>query len=296
MHAESSRLLEIVRRRWDRIDWSAPLPPGYVVAEPNYMDVESLGLDEPRRVALNRLFACFTCELFIHFERYVILYLSRSAHRVPVLARAVIDRFVAEEVIHTEAFQRLLHRLRPDLYPSADEDTPLRFLKWSSGDDLALKLAPAGTFFLLAWLFEEITLFMPEALETRPEQCEPIVTEVMQLHAREEQPHVSIDARVLSHLTERSRAVSVAAQSLLTLPLLVYVNAKIRQAGRRFVRLAASELGLSAEQERRIRDRGLTLSERWGMQSFARKLEDTDLAGTGLLCWALRRELKALPG
>jgi predicted metal-dependent hydrolase len=292
MHAENPRLMEIVRRRWERIDWEAPLPPGFVVAEANYMDVDRLGLTEPQRIALNRLFACFTCELFIHFERYVILYLQRSAHRVPTLARALIDRFIAEEVIHTEAFRRLLHRLRPDLYPGADESTRLRFLQWTGSDDLALKLAPAGTFFLLAWLFEEITLFMPDALDTRPEQCAALVTEVMRLHAREEQPHVAIDARVLSQLTERGRALSAAVQILLTLPLLVYVNTKIQKAGRRFVELAASELSLSAQQQRSIRDRGLTLSERWGMQSFARKLEDTDLVGAGLLCWALRRELR----
>lgn len=293
--ADSPRLAELVRRRWQRIDWDAPIPPSsFVISEAHYMDVPSLGLHAPQRVALNRLFACFTCELFIHFEGYVIRYLERFADRVPALSRPVIDRFVAEERVHSEAFGRLLHKLRPDLYPQLPSpDQGLRFLGWSSSDDLALRIAPLGTFFLLAWLFEEITLFVPQALDQSPEQCAQLVSEVMRLHAREEQPHVALDERVLVHLTGHRPRWQTAVHTLLTLPLLVYVNGKVKQAWRRLVTLAASEIELSPEQLARIRDRGPTQSDRWGMQSFADKMACSGIAGAPMLCWALRRELRA---
>ncbi|WP_437769054.1 LysE family transporter [Sorangium sp. So ce281] len=115
-----------VRRRWDRIDWTRPIPPGaLVIPEAHYMDVAGLGLTERQRVAINRLFTCFTCELFIHFEGYVIRYLERSAHRAPYLSAPVVARFVAEERTHAEMFRRLLHRLRPDLYPTDGDQTTL---------------------------------------------------------------------------------------------------------------------------------------------------------------------------
>ena len=41
---------------------------------------------------------------------------------------------VAEERVHAEVFRRLLHTLRPDLYP----DGAPRFLRWGAGDELAL--------------------------------------------------------------------------------------------------------------------------------------------------------------
>src|SRR3712207_9093100 len=61
-----------------------------------------LGLDEPRRVALNRLFACFSCELFIHFEAYVIRYLERYPSRLGFLPGPLVARFLAEERVHSD--------------------------------------------------------------------------------------------------------------------------------------------------------------------------------------------------
>lgn len=291
---DPARLNELVRRRWDRLDWAAAIPPdALVMPEAHYMDVAALGLTEAQRVALNRLFACFTCELFVHFEAYVIRYLERVAASVQGVSRPGIERFIAEERVHSEAFRRLLHKLRPDLYADdASEGLPLRFLRWSRGDDTALRLAPMGTFFLLAWLFEEITLFVPRALDGCPQQCVPLVSEVMRLHAREEQPHVAIDERVLVHLTRSSRSFRSGLQTVLALPMLVYVDTKVRGAWRRLVAAAAQEIDLTPAQHARIRDRGPTQSDRWGLQSFLGKLGPSGIAGARLLCWVLRRELR----
>jgi hypothetical protein len=292
--AREDRVHAAVRRRWDRIDWTRPIPPGtLVIPEAHYMDVAGLGLTERQRVAINRLFACFTCELFIHFEGYVIRYLDRSAHRAPYLSAPVVARFVAEERTHAEMFGRLLHRLRPDLYPT--DAAPPRFLRWGRGDDAALRLAPAGTFFLLAWYFEEITLFVPRAIEARPDQSAALVAEIMALHAREEAPHVAIDERVLLHLNERCPRWLAAIQTALALPFLVYVDGVVGDAWRRLVASACSELGLDAAQRRRLGARAPTQSDRWGTESFTRKLEGHGLAGAPALCWALRRALRTDP-
>lgn len=295
MNVHTDRLNTSVRQRWEHIDWATPLPPTALVIPEDHYAVDLTGLDRSQRVRLNRLLACFTCELFIHFEAYVTTYLTRSSHRVPMLSGALIERFVAEERVHSEMFQRLLHRLRPDLYPEATATSagPTHFLRWGPGDDAALQLAPTGTFFLLAWLFEEITLFVPQALDAAPASCSSLVADVMRLHAREEQPHVAIDARVLTHLSANQPRWWLGAQTALTLPLLAYVDGKIQRAWGRLVALADDELRLTSAQRRRLRSRSPSQSDRWGMASFSEKLSDSDVAGAPLLCWTLRQLTRA---
>jgi para-aminobenzoate N-oxygenase AurF len=277
----------LARARWDRLDWASPISPSaFVMPEAHYVDVAGLGLSERQRVGLNRLFACFTCELFVHFEAYVIEYLGRPGRPVPALAPTLVERMVAEERVHSEMFCRLLHKLRPDLYPAGGG---LRFFRWRGGDEAAVRLAPVGTFFLLAWLFEEITLFVPRALDESPGQCAPLVAAVMRLHAKEERPHVAIDARVMAHLAGRRPRLRAGVETALALPLLAYVDGKVRRAWRRLVALAGAELGLSAGQRAALRERRPSQSDRWGTQSFVERMAAVDLAGAGLLRWALRR-------
>lgn len=249
------------------------------------MPMDDLGLAVTQRIALNRLFACFTCELFVHFEAYVIEYLERHRERVAFLPAKVLDRFVAEERVHSAMFRRLLSRCRPDLYRG--EAPELRFLHWKRSDDVALRLAPAGTFFVLAWLFEEITLFVPQALDAVPEQSAALVHAVMLLHAREELPHVALDARVMAHLSARSHRLATTLQTTLALPLLAFVDGRVRAAWRGVVALAAKELALTPAQARSLRDRGPSQSDVWGMQSFKQKIEESAVPGWRLLCIAL---------
>jgi hypothetical protein len=277
------------RRRWDALDWASPIVPStLVMPEAHYVDVAGLGLSERQRVGLNRLFACFTCELFVHFEAYVIEYLGRPGRPVPGLAPVHVARMVDEERVHSEMFLRLLCKLRPDLYPGG---AGLRFFRWRPGDEAAVRLAPPGTFFLLAWLFEEITLYVPRALDESPGQCSPLVADVMRLHAREERPHVALDARVMAHLAGRRPRLQAGLETALALPLLAYVDGKVQRAWRRLVALAGRELGLTPRQRARLRKRRPSQSDRLGTQSFVERMAATDLAGAGLLCWALRRGL-----
>lgn len=284
-----ARIAAAVRARWDRLDWAAPMPAALVIPEVHYLDIGPLRLSHSQRVGLNRLLACFTCELFIHFEGYVIAYLERWPRRVASLPGPLVTRFIAEERVHAEMFCRLLQRLRPDLYSGGPA---LRFLRWRPADDLALRLSPPGTFFLLAWLFEEITLVMPGILDAAPEQTWALLAEVMRMHADEERPHVAIDERMMNGLIRRGPRWLVRANTALALPLLAYVNGKVQHAWAALVARAGVELGLTQGQRRLLRARGPSLSDRLGIERFTAKVDDTDLAGAPLLCWALRRELR----
>jgi hypothetical protein len=276
---KQARLDASIRRRWERIDWEAGVPrDALVLPEAHYLDLSRLRLTRDQRLALNRLMTCFTCELFVHFEGYVINYLERHGDRVPQLSPAVVTRFVAEERLHSEMFRRLLNELEPDLYPRG----ALRFLRWSTADDLALRLAPAGTFFLLTWFFEEITLCMPEILAAHPAEAAPLVAQVMTLHAEDEEPHVAIDERVLDAPSHTDAA--------LALPLLYYVDAVVRRAWRKLVAFAAKEIALDEAQCAALRDRGPSLSDRIGMERFNDKLARKSIAP--VLQWVLRRELR----
>jgi hypothetical protein len=279
------------RRRWEALGWGAAIPEATsALPEQHYLDLSSLGLNGAQRSRLNRAFACFTCELFIHFEGYVIAYLERRAGEIPGLSGALVRRFIHEEQVHSEMFLRLLHRLDPARYP--DERAPLRYLRWGVSDDTALKLAPLGAFFLLAWLFEEITLFVPRVIEEAGEPCDPLVVGVMQLHAREELPHVALDARVLEHLTRGLPRWRASAHSALALPLLAYVDGKVRRAWRRLVAEEGDGLGLTAAQRRALLGRGPSQSDRLGTESFVEKLQGSGLAGARAVGWVLRRELR----
>ena len=290
------RLLDLVSRRWDKLDWRTPIPVDrLVITESHYMDVESLGFDPRGRNAINRLLACFTCELFIHFERYVIEFLEHRRQEIPFIPSAALERFIAEEKAHSDAFFRLLCKLRPDLYsPKATTTTGLRFMRWTLGDDAAILLAPVASFFLLAWLFEEITLFVPVALDRQPEQCAPIVAEVMRLHAKEEQPHVAIDSRVLHHMAKQQPRWKTGADTLATLPLLVYSDLRTRTGWLRVVDLAEAEFGLTPLQRHRLLHRGPSQSDRMGMASFADKIDKTPIALGSFLAFLLRRQLRML--
>jgi hypothetical protein len=206
------------------------------------------------------------------------------------LSERAVARFVREEQVHIHAFERLLGRLRPDLY-TTQEATKRRFLPWSRGDNHALHLAPVGTFFVLAWLFEEITLFVPQAFEGEASRSE-LVHALMQLHAQEERGHVAIDRYVLKHLKDNTGAVSAYTQTVLALPLLAYVDRRVATAWKRLLRLATVELGLTKAQRRVLALRAPTQSDRLGMVSFGTKMRAFELPGSKALCWGLEQALR----
>ncbi|MCS6901892.1 MAG: diiron oxygenase [Polyangiaceae bacterium] len=279
------------RRRWEALGWGVPIPTTRTaLPERHYLDLSPLGMHEEQRARLNRAFTCFTCELFIHFEGYVIAYLERYPGKIRGLSRPMVQRFIHEEQIHSEMFRKLLHHLDPVRYP--EEQALLRYLRWEATDDLALRVAPVGAFFLLAWLFEEITLFVPQVIDEARESCDPLVVGVMRLHAREELPHVALDGLVLAHLVREIPRWQAAMHTALALPLLAYVDRKVRGAWKRLVDEESSRLGLTERQRKGLLHRGPSWSDRLGMASFTEKLQESELPGAKLVGWVLRQELR----
>ena len=262
--------------RWAEIDWSAPVPADFLIPEHHYR-LEDGGLGRAQRIRLNHLAVCFSCELFIHFERYLIAYLERHGERA--MPRRARDRFVAEERAHVEAFHRLLGAIRPDLYPGRR----LRFLDWGRRDDLLIAATPVVSFFLLAALFEEITLYVPVVMEERLAQSFRPVLEVMQLHAEEERSHVRLDERVLAAERARRPGWRIGGEVLLVLPLLCYLDRAVRSGWRRAVDQFAGEEGIGEAERQRLLDRSGSRSDQLGMTSFAGKLRASGLTGGGLV-------------
>jgi hypothetical protein len=148
-----------------------------------------------QRVRLNHLSVRFSCESFVHFERYVIEYLQRYPERLGPLPEKLVRRFVDEELLHVEAFYLALEKLSPEL----NAGRRLHMHHWGWVDRLLLRVSPVLSFFLMAALFEEMTLYVPVVMDERPEESYAPLHEVMRLHAKEERGHVAIDERVLAH-------------------------------------------------------------------------------------------------
>lgn len=288
------RLIELIRHRWEQLDWQTDLPTnGPVISETHYLDVQSLSLPETDRWKLNRMLACFTCELFIHFERYLVEFLERHRRQIDFIPKAAIDRFVAEEKVHTASFYRLLCKLRPDLYATHNHPREgMRFLVWSIGDEAAVSFAPVASFFLLAWLFEEITIFLPIALNEQQEQCSPLVSEVMKLHAKEEVSHVAIDERILLNLKKRQSYAKCVTDTILSVPILAYADTRAKQGWAKVVELLRTEIDLNQMQTERLLRRGPSKSDRMGITSFANKIEQSHFPLTSILAQVLRLELR----
>jgi hypothetical protein len=272
---------------WSAIDWSQAVPPGLALPLSHYPQLEQSGFDRDVQLGLARLATCFSCELFIHFEGYLIDYLSRYPERVPMLSRRALERFVEEERVHSAAFGRLLSKLRPDLYPCGE---PIFLIRRPVEDWVLSRLSPT-TFFLLAMLFEEITLFVPEAMRAAPEDCSELVRQVMSLHARDERGHVGLDATTLRKLGQGQPRWRTRASVCATLPVLWFVDRQVERGWRRGVERARFELGLSRKQQRYLLRRQPTQSDRWGVESFVEKLGRLGLPGGGLVCRALTAQL-----
>ncbi len=271
--------------RWADIDWAAPVPADFLIPEHHYR-LAGTGLSPAQRIRLNHLAVCFSCELFIHFEQYLIAYLERHGDRA--MTRRARDRFVAEERAHVEAFHRLLGAIRPDLYPGRT----LRFLDWRRLDDLLVAATPIVSFFLLAALFEEITLFVPLVMEERLAQSFRPVLDVMRLHAEEERSHVRLDERVLAAERRRRRPWRIGGEVLLVLPLLYYLDCAVRAGWRRAVDRFAGEETIGEAERRRLLARPGSRSDVLGMASFAGKLRASGLSGGGLVARVIEAQAR----
>lgn len=274
---------------WERIDYATPVPDDFLVPEHHWPALEAAPLERPVRVRANHLALRFSCEMFVHFERYVIEYLERYRSRTgDALGENQLQRFIDEERLHVDAFHRLLRLLRPDLYP----DRRLRFLSWSAWDRWMLRVSPEITFFTLAALFEEMTLFVPVVMDERAEHSFAPVHQVMNLHAREERGHVALDERVLEAARARTPRWLFALQVLWSLPLMLYVDRVLAAAWRRAMQRFAEEEGLTRAQAAALRARKPSRSDVMGIRSFIEKVRRRPFPGGRILCFILEALLR----
>lgn len=275
---------------WDRIDYAVPVPNDFVVPEHHWPVLASLtGLTPQQRIAANHAALGFSCEMFIQCETYVITYLEEKRRRIQGLAKdAAVDRFVAEEREHIEAFYRLLDLLQAGAYA----DRRLKLIPWTVWDRLILWMAPPVSLFAIAALFEEMSLPVPTVMDERPDQCFAPVRAVMDLHAKEEQFHIHLDERALETLSTRLPRWLFALQLCFSLPLMVYIDGVLGRAWRRSMKAFAARHGLTREQERALQRRQPSRSDVLGMEAFIRKLEARPLPGSRCVCSVLAASLR----
>ena len=247
-----------------------------------------LPLDRAVRIRFNHFAVRFTCEMFIYFEHSIIEYMRRHRARLRNLVKESHRvRFIEEEKKHTDAFYRLLFLLRPDLYDTRD----VHFLKPSRWDRLLLFLTPPATFFIMAELFEEMTIFVPAVMAERPEHSFAPVYEVMKLHAEEELGHVRIDTQALEIARERAPGWIFGAQALWSLPLMLYAELKLRSCWKKAVGKFAAEENLTPEQAKLL-VRKPSRSDILGFESFLEKKQGAEMPGLRILCAILKKVIR----
>jgi len=275
------------RLSWASIDWTEPLPLGFLLPEEVYRFETVPGLIWAQRVRLNHLATCFSFELMLHLKRYVIRYLERHLRR---LARRHpeknLPRLLKNQHRHARVFGRVLSRIRPDLYSGSDDR---RLLPWTRTDSAFVRLVPAATFFTLASVGEEIARALPAALDERPEECFGPIVDVLRLHAREERRQIAVGDAVLLDAAASRPAALVKAQVLFTIPLLKYLDRRVRRAWTRAVDRFADEEGLTREQRCALRDRIPSRFDLPGLRAFLAKKRCRRVPGHA----TLRRVLQA---
>jgi hypothetical protein len=267
---------------WSELDWNGAVPRAELIDATHYAVAGLDDLTAAQRIAFSHLATCHTCELFIHFERYLIEYAERHHPGLPGGERPW-RRFIDEERRHAAAFARLLTRIRPDLYPTGQP----RFMRWSRADDFLVAVTRPVPFFLLAALFEEITLWVPRLMEAAPVHY-PLLLEVMSLHADEERRHIALDKRVLRHARDTAPRWRLRADVWSVLPLLVHCDRRARAGWRRMTAQLTAETGLDRRRHD-LDDRGASVSDRRGLQSFAAQLRELELPDGAALASLLER-------
>jgi hypothetical protein len=277
------------RLSWASIDWTEPLPAGFVLPEEVYRFETVPGLIWAQRVRLNHLATCFAFERMLHLKRYVVGYLERHQRR---LARRHpgkdLPRLLKNQRRHAKAFHRVLRTIRPDLYAGPDGR---RFLRWTRTDRALVRLVPAATFFTLASLGEEIARALPAAIDERPDECFGPVVDVMRLHAREERRHIALDDAVLLDAAASRPAALVKAQVLVTIPLLKYLDRRVRRAWAVAVERFADEEGLTREQRDALRERSPLRADRPGLRAFLARKRCRRVPGHATLRRVLQAQL-----
>jgi hypothetical protein len=253
------------RLSWASIDWTKPLPPGFLLPEELYRFETVPGLIWAQRVRLNHLATCFRFEVMLHLKRYVIRYLERHLRRL------------------AQALGRVLRKIRPAGHR--------RLLPWTRTDGALVRFVPATTFFALTSLSEEMARAMPAAIDEHPDECFDPLLDVMRLLAREERRHIAIDDAVLLAAAASRPASLVKAQVLFTIPLLGYLDRRVRRAWTQAIDRFADEEGLTREQRRALRDRKPSCADVAGIRAFLARKRCRRVPGHATLRRVLQAQL-----
>ena len=268
-------------RTWSDIRYDVPVPNHPLVPHEHWPSLCVENLTTAQTTKLNHLACEFMCEMFVHFERYIIDYIEKYKSKFThVVSEELLDRFVQEEVDHTEAFYRLLELLNPQHYPTRK----LRFLSWGFWDEFVIRFTPVSTFFLVAALFEEMTLFVPDVMEEGEQEAFAPILDVMRLHAKEEKSHIGIDRKILKAYRSKMPNWLFAFQSFLSLPIMLYVDKSLARAWKRTAIAFGKREGLSKEQIKKISKRSASTSDILGIQSFIRDQRKLGHPGSKAVC------------
>lgn len=273
------------RLTWQTIDYSPSVPDSFLVPEHHWPGIQNESLPMRVRIRLNHFASYFMCEMFIHFERSIIEYMI--LHKKEILhyiSEIQFERFVREERDHIVAFETLARKIRPDLYVDAP-----RFLVPTFLDRVVLKRTPLACFFMMAALFEEMTLYVyPVMLEKVEESWGPYL-DVMRLHALEERGHIGLDRIIVDGRLASHGQIRTRAGMAWLLPLVAYSDKRIASAWKEGVKHFARTEQLTSRQERSISSKGLSRSDVDGMRSYVKKNLEKPVPGNRLLCFALSR-------
>lgn len=271
--------------QWADIDYTKPIPDFYLVPPHHWPELEENSLKEMHKIKLNHLLTYFTCEMFIHFERSIIQYMEFNQEKLlEHVSQSQIEKFIEEEKIHIHAFEKLAELIRPDLY----KNNKPRFLFPSAVDRWIAKHPPVSVFFMMAFLFEEMTLFFSEVMEENLEQSFLPVLQVMQLHRRDEKSHVGIDRKILNSIQKKASSWKIRWEMITLLPLIAISDIQVSRAWKEAIAFFAKENQLSSQEIRELQKKGISKSDKLGMQSFISKLKSKPIPGTSLLKFVLQ--------
>lgn len=270
---------------WDTIKYVENAPECFLIPEHHWPNFQKTSLSVKEKIRLNHFACFFMCEMFVHFERLIIEYIKIHENIISkYLNERQIRKFVDEELDHINAFQTLAKIIRPDLY-SPDQ----RFLLPTAGDRFVIRHSPPGVFFIMAALFEEMTVFVYEVMKEKLDESWKPVMDVMHLHALEERGHISMDRKIADGIREEKGIVRAQMEMTMLLPLVAYSDRRVAGSWKKAAEFFADSEGFSLRKKKEILNKGLSRSDLLGMKSFADKISERPIAGTGTLRFVLNR-------
>ena len=189
------------------IYWGAPrtlLPSSYVPC------IEKVGEDALR--AISHSVGAGICEQFIFLEEKIlnqclktILSQKKAKRFFPQELIDCLEDFVQEEEVHSEMFWRTLQTQWPEHYPTRN----FRIFKKTPLQVKTIDFITHHPFLFVVWLwlailFEERTMDIYKKYSASNLKLIPVLSEVHELHMRDEVRHFSIDEHLLRYLYDRT--------------------------------------------------------------------------------------------